>query len=472
MLKKPLAALLAAVLLLQPCFGPAAKADAPELGYTPRNNYFRLFDDNITHKITVYISRTEWDGLVEDMKQYGEQDPRMRTGNFRRADLVYEDDYGSMTIKDIGFRTRGNTTRTIPEDEEGYHRAHFSIKFDETFGYASGTSEYKALKSREFCELEGLDLKWNLWTDKSHMRELYCYDILGAAGVPGPEASLAALTIVIGGKPVKYGVYTMIEPIDKTLLKKRFGDKGSSGNLYKCLWENACATLEEGYLKEAIGVKDWKSCYRPAYDLKTNNDYPDYTDLKSFIKNINGLSDEEFAAYIAANFNVDSFLRLCAINVLLGACDDYRTMGNNYYLYFGNSGKAEMLPYDYDASLGGGWAGEPEWSAEGIATADIYDWFDLASALNDTNYSRPLLKRILDISEYRHSYEYYLEYFISEGIFSYESFSEKFEALKALYEPYVCSETRDYGEEMELTNEKWYFETKTYSVKKQLQAAD
>ncbi len=458
------AALLAPFLL--PC--PAAKAEAPELCYLPYNDYFRLFDDNLTHKLTVYISRAEWDGLIQDMKNYGETDERMRTGAFFRADLVYEDELGSMAIKDVGFRTRGNTTRSIPEDEEGYQRAHFALKFDETFGLKPGTPEYKALKSREFCELEGLDLKWNLWTDKSHIRELYCYDCLNAAGITAPEVSLAALKIVIGGEEVKYGVYTIVEPIDKTFLTKRCGKRGNDGNLYKCLWENTCATLQSGYPADAIGIKDWQANYRPAYDLKTNKDAPDTYDIKAFIKSINTLTGEDFKSYIEKNFKVDCFLRLLAMNALLGACDDYRTMGNNYYLYFSNIGRAEMLPYDYDACLGGGWAGEPHWSVKGIAAADIYEWFDLSEAFLGDEVSRPLLDKILAIEEYAERYEYYLGAFIDEGIFSYEKFEAKFKALKELYEPYVSSDTDDHGEQMELTNEQWYFKTKIATVKKQL----
>jgi hypothetical protein len=40
--------------------------------------------------------------------------------------------------------------------------------------------------------------------------------------------------------------------------------------------------------------------------------------------------------------------------------------------------------------------------------------------------------------------------------------------MNALYGKYACSETEDHGEEMKLTNEKWYFDTKTASVIRQL----
>ena len=132
------------------------------------------------------------------------------------------------------------------------------------------------------------------------------------------------------------------------------------------------------------------------------------SDLAAFIDNINSLSGEEFAAYIKETFEVDRFLRYLAMNVLLGNMDSYRGMGNNYYLYFNNLGKIDFIPYDYDSSLGGGWSGNPVWTHEGVATADIYVWHNLASDFLEQKTSRPLSDRILAIDEYRKQYEYYL----------------------------------------------------------------
>lgn len=441
---------------------PAAQAD------TAGTDYERLFDDTITHHLTLYISQDEWDGLSQDMLDYQDTDIWMRTGNYRLADLLYEDEYGVIEIMNVGIRTRGNTTRILPETENGFHRAHFALKFDETFNLQADTAEYQVLKDRQFCGLNQLNLKWNLWTDVSHIHELYCYELLGQAGVTASRVSLATLDINIDGQVVHYGVYTMIEPVDKAFLARRFGRLGDGGNLYKCLWENAPATLEDGYAQSEIGVKDWETGYRPAYDLQTNEDAATTWDLEVFIDHINNLSDEEFARYIERSFEVDKFLRLMAVNLLAGTPDDYRSMGNNYYLYFNKAGKIEMIPYDYDASLGGGWNGGTASSYEAIATEDIYTGLNLNTAYLERSVSHPLADRILAIPEYRQLYEYYVWYFVDSGLFSYASFAEKFEALAALYGDYACSDTRDRGEAMTLTTEEWYFATKIESVLRQL----
>lgn len=452
----------------------AFSAQATETDSTVSDNpadadYARLFDDTLTHHITIYISQEEWDGLSQDMLDYQEIDSLMRTGNYRHADLVYEDEQGVIELKDVGFRTRGNTTRILPENETGYHRAHFALKFDETFDLQKGSAEYRTLKYRQFCGLDQLDLKWNLWTDLSHIHELYCYALLQQAGVTASRASLVSLDINIAGQLVHYGVYTMIEPVDEAFLVRRFGKLGSSGNLYKCLWEKSPATLEDGYAPDEIGVKDWETGYRPTYDLQTNEEYATTWDLESFIDNINKLNGEEFAWYMECNFEVDQFLRLMAVNMLVGTPDDYRSTGNNYYLYFNKAGKIEMIPCDYDASLGGGWNGGL--SYEAIATEDVYTALNLNEVYLERATAHPLLDKLLAIPEYREQYEYYVWYFADTGMFSYASFAEKFKALEALYGKYACSDTRDHGEAMTLTTEEWYFATKTDSILSQLPEA-
>ncbi len=486
--KRMLAAALTAVIVIACCMascaGSASNASAAASANIPKpaamvnsaapaaqfcsRNYMRLFDDAVTHRFTICISQSEWMGLSVDMLEYKDTDEWMRTGNYRHAGLVYEDDYGTITLDNIGIRTRGNTTRIMPEDEIGYHRAHFSLKFDETFDLVADTAAYTKLKGREFCGLDKLNLKWNLWTDISHIHELYCYELLSAAGVHAPSVSLAALDFDIDGELLHYGVYTVIEPVDKPFLTKRFGKKGNDGNLYKCLWENIPASLEAGYAEHEIGVKNWGSGYRPAYDLQTNEESWDTQSLISFIGNINNLSDEEFAAYIERNFEADKFLRYMAVNVLVGNADDYRTAGNNYYLYFNNSGKIELIPYDYDASLGGGWAGGGASSYEALATEDIYAVPNINAALVGHEVAHPLADRILAIPEYRKRYEYYLQYLIDSGLFSYDEFLHKFESLQALYGEDTYSDTTDCGETMRLTTEEWFFETKTASVLSQL----
>jgi len=432
----------------------------------------KLFSHDTISEMEIHITQSEWDGLLSDM------DANEKTGNYRKVRFVYRGIAGDEILDEVGFRTRGNTTRVRPEDSEGnYHRAHFKLKFDKTFDLVKGTTEYDALNDRRFKKNREINLKWNRGDDATQIRELYSYDFLNRVGVYAPKTGATRLYIKIGeNSRVYFGVYTIIESIDKTFLKKRYGADGNDGNLYKCLWQQyGPATLKYDSVSAsgAVGVKDWKINYRPSYDRQINDDVLDnYADIKSFSQNITNLSGSALKTYLDANFEVDRFLRWIAANMLLGMPDDYWSMGNNYYLYFNNAGKIEFLPYDYDHGLGGGWNGgvAEEGDYGPIMNANIYNWFYNApgSGYNE----RPLMK-VLDIPEYKTAYTNYLKAFIdpTTGIFSFADFKAKYEKIYALISPYLDNDIKE-GEYMSLSESpvENYFSAKIASVANQVGA--
>lgn len=429
--------------------------------------HLKLFSHDTISEMEIHITQDEWDGLLSDM------DTNEKTGNYRKVRFVYRGIAGDEIMDEVGFRTRGNTTRVIPEDSEGnYHRAHFKLKFDKTFDLVKGTAEYDALNDRRFKKNREINLKWNRGDDATQIRELYSYDFLNRAGVYAPKTGATRLYIKIGDNTkVYFGVYTVIESIDKTFLKKRYGGDGNDGNLYKCLWQNyGPATLKYDSVSAsgAVGVKNWQTNYRPAYDRQTNDELTSYTDIKSFSQNITNLSGSALKTYLDANFEVDRFLRYAAANMLLGMPDDYWSMGNNYYLYFNNAGKIEFLPYDYDHGLGGGWDGNVGYNT--IMNANIYNWFYNApgSGYNE----RPLMK-VLDIPEYKTAYTNYLKAFIdpATGIFSFADFKAKYDKMYALFSTYLDNDINE-GEYMSLSESpvENYFTTKIASVASQIGA--
>jgi len=462
--------------------------------FSPRG-YELLFTHGILHEIEIVMTQEEWDGLIQDMKDYARTDPSGKglTGNYRKATFIYKGPASNVVIEEVGFRTKGHYTRPIPEDEPGFfHRAHFRVRFNEVFDQQEGTKEYEARRDRRFARLRTLELRLNLqdirW-DNSQIRELYCYDLMNRAGVYTSRTGSTRLTITIDGEKHYFGIYTMIETIDRSYLTKRYGNANDNGNLYKCLWgDSGPATLEpidEKFTdnpifpeERAIGVKDWETHYRPTYDLKTNEDAADHTELLKFIDNINTLSGAELKDYLDANFEVDRFLRHQAMNMLIGRWDDYWAMGNNYYLYFNNDGKIEFMPNDYDMALGGGFM------LFDTTSVGIYEWGNRCrqflqllapqipeSWLDDyVNYQSPLVEKIFEIDEYRAKYEYYLKEFITPAnkLFVYSEYEKKFNMLYELYSPYLDNEM-DEGEEMindERTRE--YFRKRTKSIIEQL----
>ena len=462
-----------------------------------RQGYEALFTHGYLHDIEIVISQEEWDGLLRDMWIYSLNAPDRRplTGNYRRATLIYRGPAGDAVIEEVGFRTKGHFNRPYPEDRQGqFHRSHFKIKFNKVFDQQEGTPEYEERSQRRFAKQRELELRMNTFNvatgdwDTSQMRELYAYDLMRRAGVNASRTGSAKLTITIGGEKHYFGIYTLIEVVDKSFLTKRYGSDRNDGNLYKCLWTGyGPATLEpiDKYKDNPfvigdgiIGVKDWRRHYRPTYDLKTNTDIPDHTVLLDFIHNLDALSGTDLQDYLEAKFEVDRFLRYLAMNVLIGRWDDYWADGNNYYLYFNNDGKIEFIPCDYDMAFGGGF------QLFDTANIGIYEWGnhnkellrvispqipeDVLDEYCDFNF--PLVEKMFEIEEYRSKYEHYLKEFITPAnrLFVYSEYEKKFNMLYKIYSPYLDNEMNE-GDDMfndERTRE--YFTAKTRSIIKQL----
>ncbi|HOV14647.1 MAG TPA: CotH kinase family protein, partial [Spirochaetota bacterium] len=340
--------------------------------------------------------------------------------------------------------------------------------------------EYDKRKDRRFCNLRGLNLKFqdtgSREGDPSMFRELYSYDLLNRMGVYAPKTGVGKVLFKInesdGSTTEKYfGIYTLIEPIDKSFLTRRYGKGENDGNLYKCLWQqNGPMTLESTSGK--YGIEKWETNYRPGIDLTTNDDKPDFTDIQNFVSK----TKSEGITYLEKNFEIDRFLRWLAANMLIGMPDDYWSMGNNYYLYFNNvTGKCEFIPYDYDHGLGGGWDGGVGYDA--IKNANIEKWFYSAETFQGQNGSRskrPLIDKILSNPTYLQKYKNYLKEFIDpkNKLFNYDDYLERFNKVKNLVSSHLSGVVyADSSITLSMKNESFvkdYFDGKIASVSSQL----
>ena len=424
----------------------------------------RLFNDEVEKSITIVISEDEWDNLDDVMKSYHSQFGNYRTDFYAQADMIYSDDAGEFEIKDVGFRTRGNLSRTrIQNDDGSLNMSHFKIKFDKDFDPLND--------KREVFELEEIDMKFNRNGDETYLTEKYSLDLFNKMGVFAAQTTLAKFYIQIGETTHFYGIYTIFEPIDKNFIKRRLDRVESDGNLYKSLWQNfGPANLGLNYPNNAIGIKDESINYRPAYDLKTNKKVNDHFDLINFIQEINQRNGSNFKLYIEDHFDVSMFLKYLAVGVLLGNPDDYRAMGNNYYLYHNNiKNMFMMIPYDYDHGLAQGWDGSPVFSNWTVG-ADIYAWGNLnKSILNVEEYPHPLVDKILHFPEYQEEYEGYLKQLIDpeNHLFSFDAFSEMYEMQKSLYQDDVSDARMDLA--FGLRNIEWYFDAKITDIQSQIE---
>lgn len=444
--------------------------DIPTPAVDPVNiePFERLFNDEISKSLTIVISQQEWNALDQKMIKYHQKFGHYRTDEYARANLIYEDNEGIIEIPHVGFRTRGNLSRTRIQDNDGnLNLSHFKISFKEDFNQVSLAEN----KKRTVFELEEIDMKYNRNWDSTYITEKFSYDLFRTFGVYAPYATLAKVYIQINQTKHFYGLYTLIEPIDEKFLERRLPAEQTNGNLYKALWQQyGPASLQSNYQEGAIGIKDESIDYRPAYDLKTNKKKNDTSDLVSLIDNINHLNGFAFRNYINDSFDVDRLLRLLAVGVLLGNPDDYRAMGNNYYLYHNPVlDQWTMIPYDYDHGLGQGWDGFPVFQ-DYTVSADIYEWGNLnASILGRSEYAHPLTNKILADRGNQILYETYLGILVdpSEGFFSFDAFYAAYDQQKQLYKDVVSSAMMDLS--FGRRNTEWYFNAKVEHIINQLE---
>lgn len=393
----------------------------------------RLFETDIHKKFVIEFEESEFNKLDQYMVKHYEN-----YGNFKSDDVVlgkltYEDESGSYLIDHVAIRTRGNTSRDRLIDDEGNLAFnHYKVHFNKPLYLDSNTNAYKGIDKRKIFGVTELNFKGNRNYDSSYITERFSYELFEDFGVLSPKMTHAKLYVKVGSELTYMGVYGVFESIDKDFLSRNFSN--NRGDLYKSLWQQfGPATLENNYHNRAIGIKDASKNYFPAYDLKTNKTTSTHKDLIDFIYYLNVHQGAQFEAFIESNFDVDRFLRYLAVGVFLGNPDDYRAMGNNYYLYLDvTSNKWTLIPYDYDHGLGQGWDGRQVFSNYTIG-ADIYRWGNLNSVLNNRTHHHPLSDKILKIEKYQLQYEAYLAE-LYESYFLYERFIDLYNTVSGLYE--------------------------------------
>ena len=371
---------------------------------TRTKNLDFIFGTDSVAEITLTIDRSEWNTLLDNFVTNPKNEDCIHA-NFKmtKGDYTWEADK-------IGMRLRGNTSRIKPQQGNNYYQAHFKIDFEEWI--KDDTIEEGKLAG---C-MKGIILK-RFKDDPTYVREVFGYNFFRKNGIwTAPRAGYTRLFINIvedGGKTTEldYGVYAMIEEINKQFLKERseitpqIGTKfnGNKGNLWKCCWQSSngpsMATDFDAY--RSFGVEeiflDESKSMRYDYDLKTNKDdlISARNEFIDFIYELNKLSTaEEIKAFYDERMDVDLFLKTYACNVLLGMDDDYWNNKNNYYFYFDKKGKCYFIPYDYDNILGTN-------CFDDTATRNPLEW-------GRDGVKAPLIEKLLSVPEYKKMYIDYL----------------------------------------------------------------
>ena len=379
---------------------------------------FTLFDDTALPTLRVSISEDEWNRLL------GLYDADNRTKEYVMCDVSFQSGGRSIDIRNAGLRLRGQTSRRRPQEGKRFRHFHAGLHLRKF-----------APSNKEIDGYRRINLKYAK-EDPTYVREHYCFDLLSRYGVwTSPKSSWCRLTLVPGGKEIYYGVYLMVESIDKQYLKRRPEFGSADGFLWKCAYGATLGSYSESFFHlDDNGTREY------LYELKDDDPAAFETaklQMKDFISNFGKLQGDIFRDWAKTHIDVPLLLRMYAVNVAVGHWDDYWNNMNDFYLYFNardvSDYKLYMLPYAYDNTLG-------TTSNCGVQTdagrQDPYNWGIKKCTL---------ISKLLTVTEFRDMYTSYLKELGAPGNkwFDYDASTSRIYKWQDLIVPYLDNDTNE-----------------------------
>lgn len=367
-------------------------------------DYATVFPQDKVNTLEIVMTSADWTSIQSNMSSfYGVAFGAGGQQQGGGALPIGEPNYVSVTMKfngkewyKVGFRLKGNSTLRNSW-RLGIYKLPFRLNMDRY------EEEYPQLSNQRFYGFKELSMSPGA-NDNSLIREKAGSDIFRAAGIPCSQTAFYKVYIDFGGGLKYCGVYTMVEVVDDTMIKKQFGD--DSGNLYK---------PESTFQSFIINL----------FEKKNNEAENDFTDVQAAITALNSglrISDPaQWRADLEKNFNVEHFIRWLAVNTTMLNWDTYGRMAHNYYLYNASGKGLTWIPWDNNESM----------MNRVMNNSSTY-----AISLSTTGSNWPLIRYMMDDSVYNARYKVYMKEF-TEQVFTSAKMNELFATYHTLISPYV-----------------------------------
>ncbi|WP_117881302.1 CotH kinase family protein [Aureibaculum luteum] len=378
-------------------------------------NFDEVFEDEAVKRIDIVISETRWQSMLDDMTSlYGTFGGGNRPGGvssdvdenpiFVPAEVFYN----GLEWYRVGVRFKGNSSLQTSW-QSGILKLSFKLDFDEY------EDDYPQIDNQRFYGFKKLSLK-NNFDDKSMLREKVATDVFRNAGLVASHTAFYTVYVDHGDGPQYFGLYTMVEEVDDTVLDDQFSD--DDGNLYKP--DGDAASFAAGSYDEDEYVK------------KNNEDEADFSDVKSLLDILNDGSRtadaEAWRSDLDAVLDTDVFLKYLAVNTVVQNWDTYGRMTHNYFLYNNpETNKLTWIPWDNNEALQTGKQG-------GALPLDF-------SGLNTSEW--PLIGYLYADDVYKDKYDTYVQEVV-EGAFSTSTIQSLYGTYSALIEPFATTEVTGY----------------------------
>ncbi|HIP48400.1 MAG TPA: hypothetical protein EYG92_05485 [Lutibacter sp.] len=160
-----------------------------------------LFDDTYLHEIRVTSTETNlWDLMSTD----------------------YEDNYPDVPYREVTVEIDGTILENVGIRQKGFSSHFFSTTNKKSIKINFG----KFVSDQRYDKVKKINLT-NGVGDPAIVKDKIAYDMFRQHGVPAPRVSHVKIYI----QEVYWGIYAIIEQVDKRYLKRNYADK--TGNLWK-----------------------------------------------------------------------------------------------------------------------------------------------------------------------------------------------------------------------------------------------
>jgi spore coat protein H len=385
-------------------------------------NLAKVFSDTEVKRIDIVLSAAEWAAMMADMtalygnpggsgggpggggpggggpggSTFSDVDPA-----FVPADILFD----GLTWTNVGVRFKGNSSLQSTWTS-GNLKLSFKLDFDEF------EDQYPEIDNQRFYGFKKLSLK-NNYKDTSFVREKVMADLFADAGMVVSHTAFCAVYVDRGAGAEYFGLYTMVEEVDDTVLETQLGD--DKGNLYQP--DGTAAQFSAGSFDEDELVKE------------NNEDEADFSDVQALLAALHDGSRTSAPATwrqsLDAVFDTDVFLQYLAINGIAQNWDTYGRMSHNYFLYnLPETGRLTWIPWDNNEALQTGNNG-------GALPLNF-------SGMSTTQW--PLIGFLYADPVYRETYEAYLEATITDGPFTVAAMNARYDVYQPLVQPYATTE--------------------------------
>ena len=272
-----------------------------------------LFNGHVLQRIDLDLHTADWAKLKQDF----------RSNDYYPADITWN----GIKAYNVGVRSRGVGSRN-------QNKPALKIAFNH---YAAGQT-YLGLKSLV------LD---NLVQDPSGVHETASMWFLARLGVPAPRESHAVVYVT----GVYVGLYAVVEPVDKNLIARVFGNENGQQN--------------DGYLYEFNKADEWwlsylgpgLEPYKRYFSAKTHETQPDetlYRPIESLVRLINEKPPSELIEAVGPYLDLRGLTRFLAVQNFIGEIDGFTGKWgmNNFYLYrLEHQAQHRIIAWDDDLSF-------------------------------------------------------------------------------------------------------------------------